>query len=131
MLDIILIGLVLGGIFGGVFTINKALKGYTIKNKEKEEKNLGGFEMKQFTGLSYDEGMYKLEIYCYALEGGKVDSLIPLLEEKGFILTNIDADSLSGEIIKEQYPDIVKVRKELSEEGFTWSKNAKRIKLPA
>jgi len=75
--------------------------------------------------------MFKLEIYCYALEGGKVDKLIPMLEKKGFILTFVDADSLSGEIVKEHYKDIVKVRKELSEEGFSWSEDAKRIKLPA
>ena len=86
--------------------------------------------MKLFTGLSYDDEMYKLEIYCCALEGGEVDQLIPMLEEKGFILTSIDADSLRGGVVKEQYPDIVKIRKQLSSEGFNWSEDAKRIKLP-
>ena len=38
MLDIILIGLVLGGIFGGVFVINKALKVYMIKNNRRKER---------------------------------------------------------------------------------------------
>ncbi len=87
--------------------------------------------MRQFTGLSYDEENYKLEIYCYALEAGEVEGLIKSLEEKRFKLTSIDADSLRGEITKEQYPDIVKIRKQLSSEGFTWSENAKRIKLTA
>lgn len=87
--------------------------------------------MKQFVELKFDDGMYKLSIYCYALEGGEVDELIPMLEEKGFMLTFADADSLSGEIIKEHYPDIVKIRKQLSAEKFTWSEDAKRIKLPA
>ena len=86
--------------------------------------------MKLFTGLSYDDGMYKLEILCYALEDGEVDELIPSLEEKGAVLTNIDADSLAGEITKEQYRDIIVVRKQLSSEGFSWSKGAKRIVLP-
>jgi len=34
--DIILVGLVLGFIFGGVFVINKGLKRYIAKNKKKE-----------------------------------------------------------------------------------------------
>ncbi|MBA7564864.1 hypothetical protein ES695_07800 [Candidatus Atribacteria bacterium 1244-E10-H5-B2] len=87
--------------------------------------------MRQFTELSNDEGMFKLEVYCYGLEAGEVDGLISLLEERGFVLTNIFADSLNGNVVKEHYRDMVKVRKELSEEGFTWSENAKRIKLPA
>ena len=87
--------------------------------------------MRQFTGLSNDEGMYKLEIYCYQLKNGEVDSLVLLLESLGFIMTNIDADSLVGEIVKEQYPDIVKIREKLTGQGFTWSEDAKRIKLPA
>ncbi|MBA7545483.1 hypothetical protein ES705_37852 [subsurface metagenome] len=90
--------------------------------------------MRQFTSLSYDDEkgswLYRLEIYCYRLKDGEVDQLVPLLEEKGFILSSIDGDSLRGEIVKEQFPDIVKVRKELSNEGFSWSRDAKRIKLP-
>lgn len=39
MLEIILTGLVLGFIFGGVFLINKGLKVYMIKNKQKESKS--------------------------------------------------------------------------------------------
>ena len=38
--------------------------------------------MRQFIGLSYDEGIYKLEIYCYALKDGEVDQLILMLAEK-------------------------------------------------
>ncbi|MBA7525393.1 hypothetical protein ES705_17544 [subsurface metagenome] len=87
--------------------------------------------MRLFTGLSYEEEMYKLEILCYVLESGEVDEMIPMLEEKGFILTNIDSDSLAGEVILEHYRDIVKVRKELSEQSFRWSRDAKRIKLSA
>ncbi|MBA7528429.1 hypothetical protein ES705_20613 [subsurface metagenome] len=86
--------------------------------------------MRQFTELSYDEGMFKLEIHAYSLENGEVEELIPLLEGKGFELTNIFADSLTGNVVRENYPDMVKIRKELSEKGFTWSENAKRIKLP-
>ena len=86
--------------------------------------------MKYFTELSFYDEMYKLEVYCCALNAGEVDELIPMLEEKGFILTNIDSDSLTGNIVKEHYRDIVVVRKELSSEGFAWSENAKRIKLP-
>ncbi|MBA7520933.1 hypothetical protein ES705_13033 [subsurface metagenome] len=86
--------------------------------------------MKQFVELSFDDEMYKLEIYCTVLEPGEVEELIKSLEERGFILTSVFADSLAGNVVKEQYPDIVKVRKQLSEEGFTWSPNAKRIKLP-
>jgi hypothetical protein len=87
--------------------------------------------MRQFVELSNDDEMYKLEILCTMLEPGEVEELIKSLEEKGFTLTSVFADSLAGEVVKEQYPDIVKVRKELSEEGFTWSEDAKRIKLPA
>ena len=87
--------------------------------------------MKQFIELNFEDEMYKLEIYCCALNAGEVDKLIPMLEEKGFILKNINTDSLAGEVELEHYKDIVKVRKELSEEGFSWSPNAKRIKLPA
>ncbi len=62
---------------------------------------------------------------------GEVEELIKSLEEKGFTLTSVFADSLTGNVVKEQYRDIVVVRKQLSNEGFTWSENAKRIKLPA
>ncbi|TFB08486.1 hypothetical protein E3V08_03795 [Candidatus Atribacteria bacterium MT.SAG.1] len=86
--------------------------------------------MKQFVELKFDEGMYKLGIYCYALPAGQVDEMLPMLEGKGFVPTKVDADSLAGEIVKEQYRDIVKVREELSEQDFSWSENAKRIKLP-
>ncbi|MBA7525212.1 hypothetical protein ES705_17361 [subsurface metagenome] len=86
--------------------------------------------MRLFTGLNYYDEMYKLEIYCCALNAGDVDELIPMLEEKGFIMTAVDSDSLRGEIVKEQYRDIVVIRKQLSSEGFSWSENAKRIKLP-
>ncbi|MBA7590619.1 hypothetical protein ES708_32746 [subsurface metagenome] len=86
--------------------------------------------MKQFTELSYDDEMYKLEILCTMLEPGEVEELIKSLEEKGFTLTSVFADSLTGEVVKEHYRDIVVVRKQLSEEGFTWSENAKRILLP-
>ena len=87
--------------------------------------------MRQFTELSFDDEMYKLEILCTMLEPGEVEELTKSLEEKGFILTSVFADSLAGNVIKEQYRDIVVVRKELSNEGFAWSENAKRIKLPA
>ncbi len=86
--------------------------------------------MRLFTGLSFYDEMYKLEIYCCALEGGEVDELLPMLEEIGFIMTAVDSDSLRGEIVKEQYRDIVVIRKQLSSEGFSWSEDAKRIKLP-
>jgi len=89
--------------------------------------------MKYFTGLSLEDelGMYKLEIYCCALNAGQVDEMLPMLEEKGFIMTAVDADSLAGEVVKEHYRDIIVIRKQLSSEGFSWSKDAKRIKLPA
>ncbi|MBA7565777.1 hypothetical protein ES695_14925 [Candidatus Atribacteria bacterium 1244-E10-H5-B2] len=87
--------------------------------------------MRQFTELSNDEGMFKLEILCTMLEPGEVEILVESLEEKGFILTSVFADSLAGNIVKEQYPDIVKVRKQLSSENFNWSSNARRIKLTA
>ena len=86
--------------------------------------------MKQFTELSFDDEMYKLEILCTMLEPGEVEELIKSLEEKGFTLTSIFADSLAGNVVKEHYRDVVVVRKQLSSEGFSWSPNAKRIKLP-
>ncbi|MBA7523390.1 hypothetical protein ES705_15517 [subsurface metagenome] len=87
--------------------------------------------MRQFTELSFDDFNYKLEIYCTMLEPGEVEELTESLEEKSFKLTYINNDSIRGELELAQYPQIVKVRKQLSEEGFTWSENAKRIKLPA
>ena len=87
--------------------------------------------MRQFTELSFDDEMYKLEILCTMLKPGEVEELIKSLEEKGFTLTSVFADSLAGEVIKEHYRDIVVVRKQLSNEDFSWSPNAKRIKLPA
>ncbi|MBA7567511.1 hypothetical protein ES695_02190 [Candidatus Atribacteria bacterium 1244-E10-H5-B2] len=87
--------------------------------------------MRQFTELSNDEGMFKLEILCTMLEPGEVEILVEGLEERGFTLTSVFADSLAGNVVKEHYRDIVVVRKQLSSEGFSWSKNAKRIKLPA
>ena len=86
--------------------------------------------MRQFVELSFDDEMYKLEILCTMLEPGEVEELTKSLEEKGFTLTSVFADSLAGEVVKEQYRDIVVVRKQLSNEGFSWSPNAKRIKLP-
>ncbi|GAI64483.1 unnamed protein product [marine sediment metagenome] len=86
--------------------------------------------MRQFTELSFDDQNYKLEIYCTMLKDGETDELVKSLEEKGFKLTFIDSDSLRGELELAQYPQIVKVRKQLSSEGFTWNENAKRIKLP-
>ena len=87
--------------------------------------------MRRFTELSFDDEVYKLEILCTMLKPGEVEELIKSLEEKGFHLTSVFADSLAGEVVKVHYRDIVKVRKELTEQGFTWSPNAKRIKLPA
>ena len=86
--------------------------------------------MRQFVELSFDDEMYKLEILCTMLEPGEVEELTKSLEEKGFTLTSVFADSLAGEVVKEHYRDIVVVRKQLSNEGFSWSPNAKRIKLP-
>jgi len=40
MLDIILIGLVLGGIFGGWVVINKGIKAYMDKNKQKKKRGV-------------------------------------------------------------------------------------------
>ena len=77
--------------------------------------------MKQFTEFSFDDQNYKLEIYCTMLKAGEVEELIKSLEEKGFKLTFIDGDSIRGELEKAQYPDIVKIRKQLEKEGFTWS----------
>ncbi|MBA7563562.1 hypothetical protein ES695_00595 [Candidatus Atribacteria bacterium 1244-E10-H5-B2] len=85
--------------------------------------------MRQFTELSYDDFNYKLEIYCTMLEAGETDELVKSLEEKSFKLTYINNDSIRGELELAQYPQIVKVRKQLSNEGFSWSENAKRIKL--
>jgi hypothetical protein len=85
--------------------------------------------MRQFVELSNDDEMYKLEILCTMLGSGEVEELIKSLEEKGFTLTSALADSLAGNIVKEHYRDIVVVRKELSNEGFTWSENAKRINM--
>jgi len=43
------------------------------------------------------------------------------LEEKNFKPTFIDSDNIRGELELTEYPEIVKVRKQLEEEGFTWS----------
>jgi len=77
--------------------------------------------MKQFTEFSFDDQNYKLEIYCTMLKAGEVEELIKSLENKNFKLTFIDSDSMRGELELAQYPDIVKVRKQLEEEGFAWS----------
>ncbi|MBA7548523.1 hypothetical protein ES705_40984 [subsurface metagenome] len=86
--------------------------------------------MRQFVELKLDDGKFKLGIYCCVLEAGEVDELISMLVGKGFIMTFAEADSLSGEIVIEHYKDVIKIRKELSEQGFSWSPDAKRIKLP-
>ncbi|MBA7567247.1 hypothetical protein ES708_08956 [subsurface metagenome] len=39
MLEVVLVGLVLGFIFGGVFLINKGLKRYTARNRQKESES--------------------------------------------------------------------------------------------
>ena len=85
--------------------------------------------MRQFVELSFDDEMYKLEILCTMLKPGEVEELIKSLEEKGFTLTSVLADSLVGEVVKEQYRDIVVIRKQLSDEDFSWSPNAKRINM--
>lgn len=77
--------------------------------------------MKRFVELSFDDENYKLEIYAYMLERGEVDKLIKSLENKKFKLTFIDNDSIRGELELARYPEIVKVRKQLEKEGFTWS----------
>jgi len=89
--------------------------------------------MKKFTEFSFDDENYKLEIYAYMLERGEVDKLIKSLEGKGFKLTFIDSDSIKGELEKVQYSDIVKIRKQLEEEGFSWSGEEEiniKVKLP-
>lgn len=87
--------------------------------------------MKLFTELSFDDENYRLEILCTMLQPENVEELIGSLEEKGFKMTAVDADSMSGEAVFENYRDVVKVRKQLTSEGFSWSKTAKRITLSA
>lgn len=84
--------------------------------------------MKQFTEFSFDDTKYKLEVYCYALEVGEVEELIKSLEDKGFKLTFIDSDSIRGELQLDLYSQIQQIRKQLDEEGFTWSEKAEAIK---
>ena len=85
----------------------------------------GILEMKQFTEFSFDDNNYKLEIYCTMLKAGEVEELIKSLETKNFKLTFIDADSIRGELELAQYPQIMRVRKELEEEGFVWNEKVK------
>jgi len=70
--------------------------------------------------FSNNEEGAKLEIYCYDLESGEVENLIPQLEKKGFELIYIDADSLMAKI-SGGYQDITGLMKELKEQGFSWS----------
>ena len=89
--------------------------------------------MKRFVEFSFDDQNYKLEIYAYMLERGEVDKLIKSLENKKFKLSFIDNDSIRGELELAQYPEIVKVRKQLEKEGFTWSGEEDiriKVKLP-
>ena len=77
--------------------------------------------MKKFTGFGFEDGKYKLEIYCSRLEPVEVDKLVKTLVGQNFRLTYVGGDTIRAQLELVKYPEIIKVMKQLEKEGFFWS----------